>query len=534
MGKCLAGSHARLRPGTGARRRIDELVEASSAAATSFVASWAPTSRFRALQGQRRHAQRRAADLPAHDAARPDGSTPRRTTRCSRSQGWRELGELRAGRPDRRAAAASRAATSRALMLDDHELVLLAALIADGNLTQKHAALLLRARLAGARRGRARRRARWACPQRRAGGHGTATISAGRGGRRNPVTALLPAARPLGARLAPRSSSRTRSSRSPDEQLARFLAVLYACDGHVYASERLCQIGYTTISERLAARCPAPAAALGIVAHDPHPAPGGVRGHRQGRARGAASPAETGLDAFAATIPVRRQEAARSRAWPSSERRDGRRCYVDTLPRRGLGSRPRREGRAPVARDQPAHRAHPRNHNWHVGRRGLSRPLLAELADRDRCAELEQPRHLRPLVGRGRVDRAARRAGDVRPHGSRRPQLRRRRHRRPQQRADGQLLRERGAGGQRRPSRCSRSRCRSPSSRSGSSRRRPRSRATTCARATCRRRAGRRSCRRARGWPTRRCTSTTRRTCRCSTCARRRGGSRSSTPTGSG
>ena len=32
----------------------------------------------------------------------------------------------------------------------------------------------------------------------------------------------------------------------------------------------------------------------------------------------------------------------------------------------------------------------------------------------------------------------------------------------------------------------------------------------------------------------RRCTSTTRRTCRCWTCARRRAGSRSSTPTGSG
>ena len=37
-----------------------------------------------------------------------------------------------------------------------------------------------------------------------------------------------------------------------DHQIARFLAVLFACDGHVYASDRLSQIGYTTISERLA------------------------------------------------------------------------------------------------------------------------------------------------------------------------------------------------------------------------------------------------------------------------------------------
>ena len=35
-------------------------------------------------------------------------------------------------------------------------------------------------------------------------------------------------------------------------RLERFLAVLYACDGHAYASDRLHQIGYSTISERLA------------------------------------------------------------------------------------------------------------------------------------------------------------------------------------------------------------------------------------------------------------------------------------------
>ena len=46
-------------------------------------------------------------------------------------------------------------------------------------------------------------------------------------------------------------------------------------------------------------------------------------------------------------------------------------------------------------------------------------------------------------------------------------------------------------------------------------------------------RAGRRSCRRRTGSPSRRCTSTTRRTCRCSTCAPRPAGSRSRTPTGS-
>ena len=37
-----------------------------------------------------------------------------------------------------------------------------------------------------------------------------------------------------------------------DHDIARFLGVMYACDGHVYASDKLWQIGYTTISERLA------------------------------------------------------------------------------------------------------------------------------------------------------------------------------------------------------------------------------------------------------------------------------------------
>ena len=60
-----------------------------------------------------------------------------------------------------------------------------------------------------------------------------------------------------------------------------------------------------------------------------------------------------------------------------------------------------------------------------------------------------------------------------------------------------------------------------------------RSRATTCARAACPRRAGARSWRPRTGWRSRRCSSTTRPTSPCSTCARRRAGCSSSTRTGS-
>ena len=51
-----------------------------------------------------------------------------------------------------------------------------------------------------------------------------------------------------------------------DEQIARFLGVMYACDGHVYCSDRLAQIGYTTISERLARDVQHLLLRLGIVA----------------------------------------------------------------------------------------------------------------------------------------------------------------------------------------------------------------------------------------------------------------------------
>ena len=51
-----------------------------------------------------------------------------------------------------------------------------------------------------------------------------------------------------------------------EEQIARFLGVMYACDGHVYCCERLAQIGYTTISERLAHDVQHLLLRLGIVA----------------------------------------------------------------------------------------------------------------------------------------------------------------------------------------------------------------------------------------------------------------------------
>ena len=88
-----------------------------------------------------------------------------------------------------------------------------------------------------------------------------------------------------------------------DEQIARFLAVLYACDGHVYASDRYSQIGYTTISERLARDVQHLLLRLGVVA--------AIRTLRRAVYEGTGTVAREvritsreGLDRFARTIAV--------------------------------------------------------------------------------------------------------------------------------------------------------------------------------------------------------------------------------------
>jgi replicative DNA helicase len=133
MGKCLAGSTLVYDPRDGSRRRIDELVAAHERGEEVVVASVNP-----------RHKVHRARV----SAAMRSGVQPvfRLQTKLGRQidatanhpfltlAGWRELRELEPGQ---------RIAAPRCLpwphereIMPDHELVLLAALIADGNLTQ--------------------------------------------------------------------------------------------------------------------------------------------------------------------------------------------------------------------------------------------------------------------------------------------------------------------------------------------------------------------------------------------------------------
>jgi replicative DNA helicase len=379
MGKCLAGSARVYDPRTGARRRIDELVSAVEAGEEAVVAAVGPDLKLR--------------PTPVSAALR-SGVQPvfRLTTRLGRTvtatanhpvmtlDGWRELRELTAG---------SRIAVPRRLPRDnaakpmpDHEIVLLAALIADGNLTQRtprfcfgEGSLVLPEV----------ERAAAALGLRVSTAHGgTACISAGRGKGPNPLTELCRAHGLWGRRSSDKFVPDAIFTLN-DEQIARFLSLLYACDGHVYHSERYCQIGYTTISERLARDVQHLLLRLGIVA--------GMRPLRRAVYEGTSTVAREvritsreGLDAFTRLVPVvGKRDRLERVALTGATRRP--KVYVDTLPLEIWDKVLAAKGARSWA-EVSAAAGHPRNHNWHVRTRGISRPQLATLAHATESQEL--------------------------------------------------------------------------------------------------------------------------------------------------
>jgi replicative DNA helicase len=288
--------------------------------------------------------------------------------------GWRELGELNPGM--RLAVPRTLPRSPAAERMPDHELVMLAALIADGNLNQRTprfcfgtgSAVLPEVERAAARFGCSLRHSE--------SSNGTATISAGRGSPRNPVTELCKRhgvwGLKSGAKFVPEAVFAL-----DDESIARFLAVLWGCDGHVHVTERLRQVGYTTISERLARDVQHLLLRLGIV----------------GKIRTLRREVYIGTDTVAREVRVTGQESlrrfcaevavvgkqAKTKALAKGLERATVQTNVDTVPNdvwprvlAARGDRPWSEVSAATGR--------PANHNWHVGTRGLSRPLLGELA----------------------------------------------------------------------------------------------------------------------------------------------------------
>ncbi|HEX8102280.1 MAG TPA: replicative DNA helicase [Solirubrobacteraceae bacterium] len=381
MGKCLAGSSLVFDPVTGERRRIDELVAAIEAGHQATVASLDDDLRLRPSLVS---AGIRSGVQPVY----------RLTTRLGRRVeatathplltmgGWRELRELEPG--DRIAVPRALAAHTAMGAMPDHELVLLAALIADGNLTQKTprfcfgegSAVLPEVERAAAALGLRVHAAH--------GANGTATISAGRGAPTNPLTDICRRHGLWGLRSGEKFVPDA-VFELPPRQIARFLSILYACDGHAYASERYSQIGYTTISERLAHDVQHLLLRIGIVASI-RPLRREVYEGTETVAREVRITSREGLDAFVERVPVVGKGAQLARVAGFGSRRAPK-VYVDTVPPEVWETVKAAKGERPWA-DISAATGRPRNHNWHVGRRGVSRALLGELAHATDSREL--------------------------------------------------------------------------------------------------------------------------------------------------
>lgn len=382
MGKCLRNSTVVYDPYTGARRRIDEVVRDVEAGEEAFVASLGPDLRLRATRVTRgfRNGVRPLFRLTTKLGRRVEATAnhPLLTVR-----GWRQLDALAPG--DRVAVPRGLLRIGHTQTMLDHEIVMLAAIIADGSTLGATPVFTFGSDSPVVHEVQAAAEAfgtRVNIPPK---GWGTGTISAGRGSGPNPVTEFL--------RRHELWGKRSEDKFAPDlvfglsgEGIARFLAVLYSCDGHVYASERLRQIGYTTISERLAHDVQHLLLRLGIVAKIrtlPRPVYDGT-----GKvAREVLITGQEDLRAFCARIPVCGKTAQMARV-VAGLIGTGPGTNVDTIP-------PDVWDRVLVAKgnrswaDVSAAVGHPRNHNWHVGTRGVSRSQLATLAGAVESEELE-------------------------------------------------------------------------------------------------------------------------------------------------
>jgi replicative DNA helicase len=384
MGKCLKSGALVYDPWSGLRRRIDDVVaELEHGASEAWVASLGPDMKLRPTRVTvgYRNGRKPVFRLSTKLGRRIEATSnhPLLTIR-----GWRELGALSPG--DRIAIPRRLPRPVVGQTMPDHEIVLLAGLIADGNLTNptprfcfgSNSPVLDEVVEAAAAFG-----ARVNIP---AKGWGGGDISTGDRTKPNPVRELCERNGIWGKRSEDKFVPEPVFG-LPDHAIARFLAVLYACDGHVYASGKLSQIGYTTISERLARDVQHLLLRLGVVS----------------KIRTLKRPVYDGTDKVAREVLITGQDDLR--AFIDQVRVCGKwqkiievseglgktrsKTNVDTVPPEAwdlvLAAKGTRSwGDVSVAA------GHPRNHNWHVGSRGISRPQLSTLAEAIDDDELRQ------------------------------------------------------------------------------------------------------------------------------------------------
>jgi replicative DNA helicase len=249
MGKCVGANALVFDPRTGARRPMLDVVEAVERGEEAWVAALGRDLRLRParVSAATRSGTRELYRVTTKLGRRIEATANHPLFALS---GWRALEELVPG--DRIAVPRCLPSNASGHSLPDHELVLIAALIADANLTGRAprfcfgadspvlseveraaAAMGLRLRVAGG------------------GEHGTADIGTDRGSGQNPLTTLLREHGLWGKRSEDKFVPEAVFSLD-EARIASFLSILFACDGYVHSSERLRHVGYTTISDRLA------------------------------------------------------------------------------------------------------------------------------------------------------------------------------------------------------------------------------------------------------------------------------------------
>jgi replicative DNA helicase len=385
MGKCLVGSTRVYDAMSGARHRLDELVARHERGDAIWVAALGPDLSLRP----------RRVDAVARNGRKP---VFRVTTRLGREvvatanhplltlDGWKRVDELRPG---------MRVGVPRALPRRDRphhmpeaELVLLAALIADGSLGGRtprftaaaSSAVLEEVRWAAAELGAA-------VTEYRRGTNVQVSLVRQPGARENPVTSLLRRHGLMGRRSADKFVPEAIFSLAED-QIARFLGVLFACDGYVYASERVRHVGYCTISERLARDVQHLLLRLGIVGAI-RSLPRKVYAGTDKVAREVRITHQASLGAFCALVPVPGKRR-RQRELVAALAAVGRKSYADTVPAAVWARVDAARGDRSWA-ELSRRAGFDAGHNWHVGTRGVTRERLALLAE---VIEDEQLRQL--------------------------------------------------------------------------------------------------------------------------------------------
>jgi replicative DNA helicase len=379
MGKCLTGASLIFDPISGLRRPLSEVVERGERGEEVWVASLGTDLK---LTPARVSAFIRSG---VQEVFRVRTRLGRRVELTANHplltfDGWRELRELAVGA--RIAAPRSLAKVGRPREMRDSEIVMLAALIADGNLTNRtprfcygpDSPVLGAVEAAAADLGVGLRH----------DGHGNASISNGRGAPSNPVTDLCVEHGQWGKRSEDKFVPAA-VFEFDERRIARFLSILFGCDGYVHQSDKLSHVGYCTISDRLARDVQHLLLRFGIVSTI-RELPRKVYQGTGKVAREVRITDQASLKKFCERVGACGKEAAVERM---AERlaRVRQRSYGDTLPdgawQRIVAAKGDRSWRElSVATGRPA------GHNWHVGRRALSRHLLEEIAPWSGSAEL--------------------------------------------------------------------------------------------------------------------------------------------------